>query len=88
MLTLLGTLGYLWAPQGTYRVPLRGANLGTIKANFFVFWPISKFLKPTTISDEYTNFFVTKLTHWALLTTSRNPYLYLFRVEYLNSGLA
>ena len=69
MLTLLGTPGYLWAPQGTYRVPLGGAHLGTIKANFFVFWAILKISKPTTTSGEYNNFFVTKLTLWALLTT-------------------
>ena len=34
-------------PLGTYRVPLGDAHLGTLEANFFVFWVILKISKPT-----------------------------------------
>ena len=32
---------------------LWGAHRDTVKGNFFVFWAISKILKPTTKSDEW-----------------------------------
>ena len=46
----LGTLGHPWVTLG---VPIRCLKT----ANFFVSWAILKISKPTTISDEYTNFF-------------------------------
>jgi hypothetical protein len=54
---MINTPGYPWAPLGTYRVPLGDAHLGTLGANFFVFWAILKISKPTTISGAYVIFF-------------------------------
>ena len=65
---MINTPGYLWAPLGTYRVPLGDAHLGTLGANFFVSWAILKISKPTTISGEYV-IFLTKLTYLVLLAT-------------------
>ena len=39
--------------QGTYSLPPCGAHRVTLKGNFFVFWVISKILKPTTKCDEW-----------------------------------
>ena len=55
----LDTLGTRGHPRVTLGVPIRCLKI----ANFFVSWPILKISKPTTISDEYTIFFLTKLTH-------------------------
>ena len=58
--------------MGPYSGLPRSIYLDTLdESNIFVFWAIPKISKPTTISSDCSNKFLTMLT---LLGTSRDPW--------------